>query len=106
MNTITRKQWIEALKSGKYKQTRKVLGNTEGHCCLGVACEVAGYEKSLSEDSTYLYKMPYGDGEYISHTAVLTVQVAEDLRLTQELFSIPRELADNFGVVCSSGWTL
>ena len=41
------KAWIAALKSGKYRQARRVLtkldeeGNVVGHCCLGVACELA-----------------------------------------------------------------
>jgi hypothetical protein len=42
-----RKLWIEALRSGEYKQTQGVLCNLEtgGFCCLGVACEV--YQKSV-----------------------------------------------------------
>lgn len=32
---------IEALRSGKYKQTRRALHDENGYCCLGVACEVA-----------------------------------------------------------------
>jgi hypothetical protein len=34
------KTWIDALRSGNYKQTRKVLQNSKGFCCLGVACDV------------------------------------------------------------------
>lgn len=33
--------WIEALRSGEYKQCRLALRDGEGFCCLGVACEVA-----------------------------------------------------------------
>jgi len=33
--------WIEALRSGEYRQTRLALRDGEGFCCLGVACEVA-----------------------------------------------------------------
>jgi hypothetical protein len=36
-----RKLWIEALRSGEYKQTTATLENKEGYCCLGVACVVA-----------------------------------------------------------------
>jgi len=32
--------WVKALRSGKYKQTRGVLQDQDGYCCLGVACEV------------------------------------------------------------------
>jgi hypothetical protein len=34
-------KWVDALRSGKYRQTVKVLRNVFGYCCLGVACEVA-----------------------------------------------------------------
>lgn len=41
-----RVKWAEALRSGKYQQSRSSLcrldddGNPAGYCCLGVACEV------------------------------------------------------------------
>jgi hypothetical protein len=41
------KKWIAALRSGKYQQSQFRLtrldteGNVIGHCCLGVACELA-----------------------------------------------------------------
>lgn len=34
------KRWVKALRSGKYKQTRDVLHDSEGFCCLGVLCDV------------------------------------------------------------------
>lgn len=37
-------KWIEALRSGKYKQGRSRLKHAGRHCCLGVLCEVAGYK--------------------------------------------------------------
>jgi hypothetical protein len=35
------KKWVAALRSGKYDQTRRVLSNSEGYCCLGVLCDIA-----------------------------------------------------------------
>lgn len=35
------KKWVDALRSGEYKQTRKRLRDSYGFCCLGVACDVA-----------------------------------------------------------------
>lgn len=32
--------WVEALKSGQYKQTTNYLKTNEGYCCLGVLCEI------------------------------------------------------------------
>lgn len=43
-----RREWVKALRSGKYKQTKRVLcridsgGKSVGHCCLGVLCDVYG----------------------------------------------------------------
>lgn len=46
LNPVAQK-WVEALRSGKYKQTKRVLTSTNakgkvvGHCCLGVLCTLA-----------------------------------------------------------------
>lgn len=51
MKTVTRDQWIKALKSGKYKKAKHKLrkplfegvkDNGIGYCCLGVICDLAG----------------------------------------------------------------
>lgn len=34
------KKWVQALRSGKYSQTKKVLNDQNGFCCLGVACDI------------------------------------------------------------------
>ena len=34
--------WIEGLLSGEYKQTRHVLHDGDGYCCLGVLCRILG----------------------------------------------------------------
>jgi hypothetical protein len=41
MNPEAKKLWIEALRSGEYQQTRSVLHDDNGFCCLGVLCDVA-----------------------------------------------------------------
>ena len=33
--------WIEALRSGKYRQAQYKLKSDEGYCCLGVLCDLA-----------------------------------------------------------------
>lgn len=53
MNTITRKDWIDALRSGKYKQSAGQLisveeDGTECLCTLGVACEISGLPRTDS----------------------------------------------------------
>jgi hypothetical protein len=33
--------WVDALRSGRYRQGRHFLGSPAGFCCLGVLCELA-----------------------------------------------------------------
>lgn len=32
--------WVNALRSGEYKQTKHHLQDKKGYCCLGVACDI------------------------------------------------------------------
>lgn len=42
MNPEIKTRWVAALRSGKYKQGRRVLNrNDQEFCCLGVLCELA-----------------------------------------------------------------
>jgi len=38
------RKWLDALRSGEYKQCQDKLTDGEGFCCLGVYCEVNGIE--------------------------------------------------------------
>lgn len=49
------KAWVAALRSGEYQQTREVLFDGTGYCCLGVACELYGEAHGVGFE-------PYGDG--------------------------------------------
>lgn len=40
MNQQIKQKWVEALRSGEYKQTQGRLRNHDGFCCLGVLCDV------------------------------------------------------------------
>jgi hypothetical protein len=41
MNRDAKKRWLDALRSGKYKQGRLFLRTNESEfCCLGVLCDV------------------------------------------------------------------
>ena len=35
-----RELWVDALRSGKYTQTKRHLSDNDGFCCLGVACDI------------------------------------------------------------------
>jgi hypothetical protein len=45
-NTENIRKWVDALRSGEYKQTKECLryNYEEGprYCCLGVACDISG----------------------------------------------------------------
>jgi hypothetical protein len=66
MNQELKAKWVEALRSGEYKQTTGELHDraTDSYCCLGVLCRVVGAEfgdvMEHNED----------DGEWVSHDYV------------------------------------
>lgn len=39
------RKWVDALRSGKYKQAKERLRDKNSYCCLGVACDVSGVGK-------------------------------------------------------------
>lgn len=41
-NLVNIRLWVEALRSGAYKQARSVLRDGDVYCCLGVACDISG----------------------------------------------------------------
>lgn len=41
MNPEIKQQWIEALRSGRYKQGQGSLRDHDEYCCLGVLCDLA-----------------------------------------------------------------
>ena len=48
MNARVKKMWVEALRSGEYKQGEHTLKNDKGEfCCLGVLCDLYAKEKKL-----------------------------------------------------------
>lgn len=47
-----RRKWLEALRSGKYRQTISRLRYGVSFCCLGVACDISGLGE-WTDDSAY-----------------------------------------------------
>jgi hypothetical protein len=54
MTPELKSKWLAALRSGKYEQGHGALNSNGKMCCLGVLCDVAGYEW-----------LPSGDGDYL-----------------------------------------
>ena len=50
-----RKDWVEALRSGKYEQGSGLLREGNYYCCIGVACEVAKIPFTKSSKDLYRY---------------------------------------------------
>ena len=55
MNKEVKEKWLEALRSGEYKQGRGALRNKDDeYCCLGVLCDVVkgsdGVQMSWADD--------------------------------------------------------
>lgn len=50
MNQEIKTKWLEALRSGRYTQTKGVLRNSEGYCCIGVLCDIVDPDKWLGAD--------------------------------------------------------
>lgn len=62
MNSEVKNKWIAALRSGNYSQTRQVLRDCQGYCCLGVLTDLYLQEKGekweeemIGEDSYYYF---------------------------------------------------
>jgi hypothetical protein len=64
MNPEIKAKWLEALRSGKYKQAEGRLKVNDTFCCLGVLCDISGLSK--------------WDGDYyLNCVSVLPDEVAE-----------------------------
>ena len=54
MNSVIKKKWLNALRSGEYKQGQECLKNSEGaYCCLGVLCRITGNEDNRDMNQSY-----------------------------------------------------
>lgn len=64
------KKWVEALRSGEYKQCRAYLFDGEGYCCLGVYSKVV-----LGHTDDFLYRdgmsIRWNNKENIEHLYVI-----------------------------------
>lgn len=87
MNKELKQQWIEALRSGKYKQGKGVLRTFSDHfCCLGVLCDVLDdskwrdvqtVETNINGHETEVVARIYGEGEGESSSTSLPVNLRE-----------------------------
>ena len=50
MNSQIKQLWLDALRSGEYKQKRRKLRDTNSFCCLGVLCDLYAKEHGKEWD--------------------------------------------------------
>ena len=72
MNQEMKIKWLEALRSGKYKQavSRLMLKDHRGqrYCCLGVLCEISGLGEWTEEPSySNVHEFIYNRGHFASN---------------------------------------
>jgi hypothetical protein len=72
MNESVKAKWLEALRSGKYKQFRSKLKDGNKFCCLGVLCDIHSQETGKKWKT-----QKDGTAVYIDSGNVLPVEVAE-----------------------------
>lgn len=88
MKPELKKLWVEALRSGEYKQTQDQLchkdGNDYSYCCLGVLCEVA-VKAGLPITINFDEEEPKAyDFKETTNTADLHWRLLEEFELTSE----------------------
>lgn len=58
MDANLKARWVEALRSGKYKQAQNRLRTADGFCCLGVLCEISGEGVWHDDPDGFYFEMP------------------------------------------------
>lgn len=104
MNPEIKKAWVDALRSGNYKQgddevLREEHADGPAYCCLGVLAELNGRLELSSEDrDTWI--LTGTDG---FHESEFTMDTMEDFNLTHE--ACHHLMAMNDGRLCRSPGT-
>lgn len=69
--TVFFKEWVAALRSGKYKQGTLWLCNAnDEYCCLGIAAKILGAKKFKMGAASHYY---FSDEEAISAQIITTI---------------------------------
>lgn len=81
MNVEIKKQWAEALRSGKYRQAQlRLRSSSEGYCCLGVLCDL--HAKSQGKEWETPTEGPYSY-LYLGAPEALPLEVVKWAALSQ-----------------------
>lgn len=83
MNKQAKQLWIEALRSGEYKQGNGALNYKDKYCCLGVLCEV--YLKNCPNPEIHKTTSSCGSVRYNNSYTYLPAKVFEWADLNNEV---------------------
>jgi hypothetical protein len=67
MDANIKKKWLAALRSREFKQVMGALKRDEGHCCLGVLCELLEPDALWEKRSTGSYTIR-GEGALMPYS--------------------------------------
>ena len=85
MKTKERNEWVAALRDGEFDQTKHMLHDQRGYCCLGVACEIFAEVLNLKVETV----QRRGEGFEVYYDFQSTV--------------LPEKVADFLGLKTSEG---
>lgn len=96
MHHNTKRAWVKALRSGKFKQGQNALAKNENgeikHCCLGVLCEIRRVPRTMNANGIISFVV---DSRYSS--GFLPTPVGRELKTGQRP-SITLPYRDRIGV--------
>lgn len=78
MDKKIKKVWVKALKSGEYTQASGSLKDGDWFCCLGVLCDIQGYNWERRIKDFQSDELPKG------YNAGVPRKVAEDLAIMND----------------------
>jgi hypothetical protein len=56
MDAQLKAKWVEALRSGEYKQTKGTLRDGDSFCCLGVLCDITQHGQWVKPSEAGVYR--------------------------------------------------
>lgn len=82
--TEARAAWVEALRSGVYKQGKNYLHEGDTYCCLGVACELYRLHESGPDWADENADDDLEETSYMGEAEILPLRVMDWLGLGDE----------------------
>jgi hypothetical protein len=99
MNPEIKQKWVEALRSGEYKQCRNVLRNDAGEmCCLGVLRELVSPGDTSSTDG----RGEFPTQEFLNLVGFDTVHTGGNYRQTANHYSAENDNGASFSEIADA----